>query len=157
MADRHIHNEELAMSKVEIVIVEDNPNDAELILRVFRKHNMANQVILLKDGAEALDFFFPPEGPAPGVANGVLRVILLDLKLPKVDGIEILRRLKANERTRSIPVVVLTSSTEQRDLKDAYDLGVNSYVAKPIKFDEFAKAVADLGLYWLMLNKLPAR
>ncbi len=157
MADRHIHNEELMTSKVELVIVEDNPNDAELIRRVFRKHNMANQVILLKDGAEALDFFFPPDGSASGVANGVLRVILLDLKLPKVDGIEILRRLKSDERTRSIPVVILTSSTEQRDLKDAYDLGVNSYVAKPIKFDEFAKAVADLGLYWLMLNKLPAR
>jgi len=154
MTDRHVLNEETVGSKVEIVIVEDNPNDAELILRVFRKHNMANQVILLRDGAEALDFFFPPDGPAPGAT---LKIILLDLKLPKVDGIEILRRIKANERTRSIPVVVLTSSTEERDLNDAYKLGVNSYVAKPIKFDEFAKAVADLGLYWLVLNKLPAR
>ncbi len=150
-----IPNEPMTAAKVEIVIVEDNPNDAELILRVFRKHNLANQVILLKDGAEALDFLFPPDGAAR--ATTAVRIILLDLKLPKVDGIEVLRRLKADERTRSIPVVVLTSSTEQRDLQDAYELGVNSYVAKPIKFDEFAKAVADLGLYWLMLNKLPAR
>ncbi len=154
MTDRHVLNEETMGRKIEIVIVEDNPNDAELILRVFRKHNIANQVILLKDGVEALDFFFPAEGPAPGAA---LKIILLDLKLPKVDGIEILRRIKSNERTRSIPVVVLTSSREERDLNDAYALGVNSYVAKPIKFDEFAKAVADLGLYWLVLNKLPAR
>ncbi len=152
---RQTRNEEMTAAKVEIVIVEDNPNDAELILRVFRKHNLANQVILLKDGAEALDFLFPPDGAAH--ATAAVRIILLDLKLPKVDGIEVLRRLKSEERTRSIPVVVLTSSTEQRDLQDAYELGVNSYVAKPIKFDEFAKAVADLGLYWLMLNKLPAR
>jgi CheY-like chemotaxis protein len=142
--------------KVDIVLVEDNPNDAELILRVFRKHNMANQIVLLKDGAEALDFFFPAEGLSPSVARA-LRIILLDLKLPKVDGIEVLRRLKSHERTRDIPVVVLTSSTEQRDLKDAYELGANSYVAKPIKFDEFAKTIADLGLYWLVLNKLPNR
>jgi CheY-like chemotaxis protein len=148
-----IHNE-AALAKIEIVIVEDNPNDAELILRVFRKHNLANLVVLLKDGAEALDFFFPPNGSTPA---DVLKIVLLDLKLPKVDGIEVLRRLKSDGRTRGIPVVVLTSSAEERDLKDAYELGVNSYVAKPIKFDEFAKAVADLGLYWLMLNKLPGR
>ena len=157
MTNRRNPSEEMAGGKVEVVLVEDNPNDAELILRVFRKHNVANQVVLLKDGAEALDFFFPPGGPSSGVANGALRIVLLDLKLPKVDGIEVLRRIKADERTRSIPVVVLTSSTEQRDLKDAYSLGANSYVAKPIKFDEFAKAVADLGLYWLALNRLPDR
>ncbi len=152
---RQIRTEETTPAEVEIVIVEDNPNDAELILRVFRKHNMANQIVLLKDGAEALNFFFPSDSVTP--PGGGLRIILLDLKLPKVDGIEILRRLKSDERTRAIPVVVLTSSSEDRDIKDAYELGVNSYVAKPIKFDEFAKAVADLGLYWLMLNKLPAR
>jgi CheY-like chemotaxis protein len=157
MTDRHNHNEEMAAGKVEVVLVEDNPNDAELILRAFRKHNMVNHVILLKDGAEALDFFFPPDGPVPVAANAALRIVLLDLKLPKVDGIAVLRRLKADDRTRGIPVVILTSSTEQRDLKDAYDLGVNSYVAKPIKFDEFAKTVADLGLYWLVLNKVPDR
>ncbi len=150
-----IYNGPMTAAKVEIVIVEDNPNDAELILRVFRKHNLANQIVLLKDGAEALDFFFPPAGSAS--ATGAVRIILLDLKLPKIDGIEVLRRVKSEGRTREIPVVILTSSAEERDLKDAYELGVNSYVAKPIKFDEFAKAVADLGLYWLMLNKLPAR
>ncbi len=147
----------MSSERVEVILVEDNPNDAELILRVFRKHNLANQVVLLKDGAEALEFFFPADGSIPEVANGTLRVILLDLKLPKVDGIEVLRRLKADERSRSIPVVVLTSSLEPRDLQETYELGVNSYVAKPIKFDEFAKAVADLGMYWLMLNKLPTR
>jgi two-component system response regulator len=154
---RQIHNEEMTPAKVEIVIVEDNPNDAELILRAFRKHNMANQIILLRDGAEALNFFFPANGPAPSDASATLKIILLDLKLPKVDGIEVLRRIKSDERTRAIPVVVLTSSAEERDVKGAYELGVNSYVAKPIKFDEFAKAVADLGLYWLVLNKPPTR
>jgi len=157
MTDGQTRNEEMAGGKVEIVIVEDNPNDAELILRVFRRHNVANQVVLLKDGAEAMEYFFPPEGSAPAIANGSVKIILLDLKLPKVDGIEVLRRLKSEERTRSIPVVVLTSSMEPRDLRDAYELGANSYVAKPIKFDEFTKAVADLGLYWLTLNRLPNR
>jgi two-component system response regulator len=152
---RQIPKEKLTAAKVEIVIVEDNPNDAELILRVFRKHHMANQVILLKDGAEALDFFFPPDGSVS--ASAALRIVLLDLKLPKVDGIEVLRRLKSDDRTRDIPVVVLTSSSEDRDIKGAYELGVNSYVAKPIKFEDFAKTVADLGLYWLMLNRQPAR
>ena len=150
-------NEETARDKIEIVIVEDNPNDAELILRVFRKHNLANQVVLLKDGAEALDFLLGHDGCGPAPTNITCKVILLDLKLPKVDGIEVLRQIKSDERTRGIPVVVLTSSLEPRDLQDAYDLGVNSYVAKPIKFDEFAKAIADLGLYWLVLNKLPTR
>jgi CheY-like chemotaxis protein len=149
--------EEATREKIDIIIVEDNPNDAELILRVFRKHNLANRVVLLKDGAEALDFLLGHDGCGPTAVNVTCKVILLDLKLPKVDGIEVLRRIKSEKRTRSIPVVVLTSSMEPRDLKDAYDLGVNSYVAKPIKFDEFAKVVADLGLYWLMLNKLPAR
>ena len=139
---RHIRQEETTAARVEIVVVEDNPNDAELILRVFRKHNMANQVVLLKDGAEALDFFFPPDGPAP-TTNAVLKIILLDLKLPKVDGIEVLRRIKSEERTRSIPVVVLTSSTEERDLNDTYELGVNSYVAKPMKTDEFNRLVRE--------------
>jgi len=155
--DRQNHNEEMTVQKVEIVIVEDNPNDAELILRVFRKHNMANQIVLLKDGAEALDFFFPSGGSAPSVAGSRVKILLLDLKLPKIDGIDVLRRVKSDERTRGIPVVVLTSSAEERDVKEAYELGVNSYVAKPIKFDEFAKAVADLGLYWLVLNRLPVR
>lgn len=138
--------------EIEILIVEDNPNDAELILRVFRKHNLANKCLVLKDGAEALDFLFPAAaGDAP--AAHLLKVVLLDLKLPKVDGLEVLRRMKADERTKRIPVVVLTSSTEEKDIKSAYGLGVNSYVAKPIKFDEFARTAAELGMYWLLLNR----
>jgi len=139
--------------KTEIIIIEDNPNDAELVMRVFKKNNLADKFVLLKDGAEAIGFLFEKGGLSGNVSP---KVILLDLKLPKIDGIEVLRRIKADERTHNIPVVVLTSSTEQRDLKDAYKLGVNSYVAKPIKYDEFSKAVSELGTYWLALNKLPA-
>lgn len=137
--------------EIEILIVEDNPNDAELILRVFKKHNLVNKCLVLKDGAEALAFLFPDA--AGGGPARVPKVILLDLKLPKVDGLEVLRRMKADARTRTIPVVVLTSSTEEKDIKSAYGLGVNSYVAKPIKFDEFARTAAALGMYWLLLNK----
>ncbi len=141
--------------KAEIIIIEDNPNDAELITRVFKKRCLADKFIILKDGAEALDFLLTQEGLTNTAADFTPKVILLDLKLPKVDGIEVLRRIKSDERTKSIPVVVLTSSMERRDLKDAYNLGANSYVAKPIKFDEFTKAVSELGTYWLTLNKLP--
>jgi len=133
--------------KVDIVIVEDDPSDAELIARVFRKHNMVNNIVLLKDGAEALDFFFGSN------ANDQPKVVLLDLKLPKVNGIEVLQRLKSDERTKNIPVVVLTSSAENQDIRDAYKYGVNSYVTKPIRFEEFANALAELRLYWLLLNK----
>ncbi len=133
--------------KVDIVIVEDDPSDAELIARVFRKHNMINNIVVLKDGAEALDFFFGRK------ANDHCKVVLLDLKLPKVNGIEVLQRLKSDERTKDIPVVVLTSSAENQDIKDAYKYGVNSYVTKPIRFEEFANAVTELRLYWLLLNK----
>jgi CheY-like chemotaxis protein len=132
---------------VDIVIVEDDPSDAELITRVFRKHSMINNIVLLKDGVEALDFFLGSG------ANDHPKVVLLDLKLPKVNGIEVLQRLKSNERTKNVPVVVLTSSAEDRDIQDAYRLGVNSYVTKPIKFEEFAQVVSELRLYWLLLNK----
>ena len=140
-------------AEFEIVLIEDDPNDAELITRVLRKHNLANKLILLKDGAEALDFLFGQGSFTDEHDDGRPKVILLDLKLPKINGIEVLRKLKSDERTKKIPVVVVTSSMERRDLKDAYELGVNSYVTKPIKFDEFAKVVADLGMYWLLLNK----
>ncbi len=133
--------------KVDIVIVEDDPSDAELITRVFRKHNMVNKIVVLKDGAEALDFFFGSN------ANDQPKVVLLDLKLPKVNGIEVLQRLKSDERTKNIPVVVLTSSAENQDIRDAYKYGVNSYVTKPIRFEEFANAVSELRLYWLLLNQ----
>ena len=141
----------------EIMVVEDNPNDAELVLRVFKKHNLANKCVFLKDGAAALDYIFGVAGPSGPAPQHTPCVIMLDLKLPKVDGLEVLRRLKADERTRSLPVVVLTSSNQDQDIKAAYGLGVNSFVTKPVKFDEFAKVIADLGLYWMMVNVPPAK
>jgi len=145
-------NEEI---EVEIVVVEDDPNDAELILRVLKKHNLANKLVHLEDGAQALDYLLkkPPSKRSNG-AN-LPRVVLLDLKLPKVDGLEVLRQMKADDRAKTIPVVILTSSREDRDIVNAYALGVNSYVTKPIRFDEFAKVVSDLGMYWVLMNKAP--
>lgn len=137
---------------VELVLVEDNPNDAELITRALRKHHLANGIVSLKDGAEALDFFF-----GDALAAISTKVVLLDIKLPKVDGIEVLRRLKSDPRTRDIPIVMLTSSGQERDITEAYKLGANSFVTKPIKFDEFARVVAELGIYWLMLNRPPEK
>ena len=141
--------------QVEILLVEDNPTDAELTLRAFKARNFANQVFVARDGAEALDFFFG-DGSHPLRDIGVVpKVVLLDLKLPKVDGLEVLRRLKADERTRTIPVVILTSSREEPDIAAAYRLGANSYIVKPVDFEAFARAVSEVGLYWLLLNEPP--
>ncbi len=146
----------MVVDEVEVLLVEDSPSDAELTIRALKERKMANKLYLVKDGAEALDFIFG-EGKYAGRGNSKLpRVILLDLKLPKVNGLEVLRRLKSNERTRLIPVVVLTSSTEESDVVKSYQLGVNSYINKPVNFDRFAEAVSELGLYWLLLNKSPA-
>jgi two-component system, response regulator len=143
------------LHQVEILLVEDNPSDAELTLRAFKARNFANQVFVARDGAEALDFFFG-DGSHPLRALGVQpRVVLLDLKLPKIDGLEVLRRLKADDRTRSIPVVILTSSREEPDIAAAYRLGANSYIVKPVDFEAFARAVSEVGLYWLLLNEPP--
>jgi two-component system response regulator len=133
---------------VEILLVEDNASDAELTLRALKQRNLANQVHVCRDGAEAMDFFSGGTGPVP-------KVILLDLKLPKVDGLEVLRRLKLDGRTKSIPIVVLTSSREEPDIERAYALGANSYIVKPVDFEAFARAVSDVGLYWLLLNHPP--
>ncbi len=133
---------------VDILLVEDNSNDAELTLRALKQRNLANQVLLCRDGAEAMEFFTASAGPVP-------KVVLLDLKLPKVDGLEVLRRLKSDARTKSIPVVVLTSSREEPDIERAYELGANSYIVKPVDFEAFARAVSDVGLYWLLLNHPP--
>jgi two-component system, response regulator len=133
---------------VEILLVEDNANDAELTLRALKQRNLANQVHLCRDGAEAVDFFADGAGPVP-------KVVLLDLKLPKIDGLEVLKRLKQDNRTKSIPVVVLTSSREEPDIERAYELGANSYIVKPVDFEAFARAVSDVGLYWLLLNHAP--
>lgn len=140
---------------VEILLVEDNPRDAELTVRALKKHNLANRVQLVRDGAEALDFVFATGPYATRNMQRKPRVILLDLKLPKVDGLEVLRRLKADDRTKVIPVAVLTSSKEDRDLDACYKLGVNSYIVKPVEFESFFKAVSELGLYWLLLNQPP--
>jgi len=140
------------LSSVEILLVEDNPRDAELTVRALKKQNLANQLFHVVDGAEAMDFLFG-RGKYEGrrTANSP-KVVLLDLKLPKVDGLEVLRAIKADKRTSSIPVVVVTSSTEDPDIKTAYDLGTNSYVVKPVKFDAFMDAMSTLGLYWLLVN-----
>jgi len=137
--------------KVELLLVEDEPNDVELTLRALR--SITNRVHVARDGAEALDYFF--SGPdAPGL-SGPPKVILLDLNLPLVSGVEVLERLRADERTKAIPVVVLTSSEEERDIARTYHLGVNSYVTKPVEFAEFTQAIQHLGMYWLILNKRP--
>lgn len=140
---------------VEILLVEDNPEDLELALRALRKSNLTNQIQIARDGAEAVEFLFC-EGQYAGrkIDNGP-RVILLDLKLPKVDGLEVLRRVKGDPRTKNIPVVVLTSSKEQSDIVGSYRLGVNSYIVKPVNFERFVTAVQELGMYWLLLNQPP--
>ncbi len=140
---------------VEILLVEDNPNDLELALRALKKRNLANKVVVARDGAEALDFIFGTGEYADRDVTARPKVVLLDLKLPKVDGLEVLRRIKADERTKAIPVVVLTSSQEERDVVDSYRLGVNSYIVKPVDFDQFIESVSQLGLYWLVCNKPP--
>jgi len=140
-------------NEVEILLVEDNPNDVELTLRALKKHNITNKVYVVKDGAEALEYIFATGAYVSRDINHSPRVILLDLKLPKVDGLEVLRQIKSNERTKLTPVVVLTSSKEERDLVESYRLGANSYITKPVDFESFVKAVSELGLYWLLLNQ----
>jgi len=139
--------------KVEILLVEDNPHDAELTIRALKKANLANRLIHLHDGAEALDFLFAKGVFADRDIGNRPKVILLDIKMPKVDGIEVLRQLKLDEANRTIPVVIMTSSKEEQDIITSYDLGVNSYVVKPVDFDGFAKAVSELGFYWLITNQ----
>jgi two-component system response regulator len=140
-------------NKVEILLVEDNPHDAELTIRALKKANLANQLIHLRDGAEALDFLYGKGLYADRNIGNRPKVILLDIKMPKVDGIEVLRQLKLHEDTRTIPVVIMTSSKEEQDIITSYDLGVNSYVVKPVDFEGFAKAVSELGFYWLITNQ----
>ena len=144
------------MNEVEILLVEDSPTDAELTLRVLKKNHLANQVVHVEDGEEALDFLFGRGAYAGRNIERRPRVILLDLKLPKIDGLEVLKTIKADARTRTIPVVVLTSSKEETDMVASYAMGVNSYIVKPVDFDRFVEAVSHLGLYWLLLNQLPS-
>ena len=140
-----------------ILLVEDNPHDEELTLRALRKRNLADEIVVVRDGAEALDYLAATGGHAGRDPDDRPDVVLLDLKLPKVDGLEVLGRLRADERTRLLPVVVLTSSDEQCDVTESYREGANSYVRKPVEFERFSEAVATVGLYWLLLNEPPSR
>lgn len=140
---------------MELLLVEDNPNDVELTLHVLRKHNFANHIRVARDGAEALALLFGADGEALGQPENIPKVILLDLKLPKVNGLEVLGKVKADPRTKAIPVVVLTSSREEQDLSVCYELGVNSYIVKPVDFAQFTEAIRQLGLYWLLFNERP--
>ncbi len=143
--------------EIEILLVEDNPNDVELTLHAFRKHRLANRIHVARDGAEALEYIFGSRETVDGSPAHTPRMILLDLKLPKVDGLEVLQQLKSDARTRMIPVVVLTASSEERDIVESYQLGVNSYIVKPVDFEQFTQVAQQLGLYWLLLNHPPYR
>jgi two-component system, response regulator len=140
---------------IEILLVEDNIADAELAIRALKKRNLANHLVHLKDGAQALDFLFATGEYTNRDMAQSPRLILLDLKMPKVNGIEVLAKIRSDERTKTIPVVILTSSKEDPDVKECYRLGVNSYIVKPVEFENFLKAVTDLGVYWLLLNQSP--
>lgn len=138
-----------------ILLVEDNADDLALTLRALRKHNVANRILVARDGVEALDLLFPAEAKADAIPQDLPHLVLLDLKLPRVDGLEVLRRIRSHPTTRLIPVVILTTSDEQQDLLAGYGYGANSYVRKPVDFTEFTEAVRQLGIYWFMLNRLP--
>jgi two-component system, response regulator len=144
------------LEPVEILLVEDSRTDAEMTMRALKKKGLSNSVIWVKDGAEALEFVFC-EGAYAGRNNGHPKLILLDLKMPRVDGIEVLRRVKGDERTRTIPVVMLTSSAEENDIVKSYELGVNSYLVKPVEFERFVEEVSKAGCYWAIMNKVPHR
>jgi two-component system response regulator len=143
------------LSPVDILLVEDNPRDAELTIRALKKRNLANHLFVVEDGAEALDFIFCRGAYAQRDMLDPPKIVLLDLKLPKVNGLEVLRAVKADQQTRTIPVVILTSSREDPDIKAAYDLGANSYVVKPVDFDAFLEAMSHVGFYWLLVNQPP--
>jgi two-component system response regulator len=135
---------------VEILLIEDNPDDAELTIRTLKKHNLANHLLHLQDGEEALKFLFSDH------FNNIPKLILLDIKMPKVDGIEVLKRIKSDPTKKIIPIVILTSSKEERDIIDSYNLGVNAYIVKPVDFEKFAEAIFQIGFFWLLLNQPPA-
>lgn len=143
-----------SLNEVEVLLVEDNPDDAELATRALKKYNLANNLLWVKDGEEALDFLFARGEFSERNTENKPKVILLDLKLPKVNGLEILKTIRNDIRTKGIPVVALTSSKEELDIVKSYDLGVNSYIVKPVEFDKFMQAVREIGYYWLLMNEL---
>ena len=142
-------------NRIEILLIEDSPEDAEMTLRAFKNNNLTNKILVIDDGAEALEYIFSEIVGKDGELSHSPKLILLDLKLPKVSGLEILKRLKGDERTKTIPVVVMTSSEQEQDMVESYKLGVNSYLVKPVDFKKFTEAVGQLGLYWMLLNKFP--
>jgi len=143
-------------NELDILLVEDNPDDVEITLRAFQKHNFVDKFHVVRDGEEALEYLFGTEGATQKSVCSNIRLILLDLKIPKIDGMEVLQRCKSDPRTKHIPVVVLTASREERDLTDTYNLGVNSYIVKPVDFSQFTETVRQLGLYWIGLNRIPS-
>lgn len=142
-------------NEIEVLLVEDNMNDAEMTIRALKKNNLVNKLEHIKDGVEALDFLFATGKYSNRSVENTPKVILLDLKMPKVNGKEVLQKIRADERTRRIPVVILTSSKDDPDIQECYDLGANSYVVKPVQFEEFMKAITDMGLFWLVVNQAP--
>ena len=152
-----LFSKEVFVSDKIILLVEDNPDDEALTLRALRKNNIGNEVVVARDGAEALDYFFGTGAYAGRDMTIMPSMTLLDLKLPKIDGLEVLKRLRADDRTKLIPVVILTSSKEEQDLINGYSLGANSYIRKPVDFGQFVEAVRQLGLYWLVLNEAPPK
>src|SRR5690349_10444945 len=142
------NTKQMTQTAVEILLVEDSPNDAELTIRALKKNNLTNNLLHLDDGKEALDFLYDEKNEMP-------KLILLDLKMPKVDGIDVLRKFKSDPKKRMIPIVILTSSKEERDVVESYKLGVNAYIVKPVDFEQFVKAVSQIGLFWLILNQPP--
>ncbi len=140
-----------------ILLVEDNPSDVDLTRRAFERGRLANELVIARDGQEALDYFFGPGGAAGAAPDRLPELVLLDLKLPRVDGHEVLRRIRSDPRTRRIPVVVMTTSQEEQDIAQSYDLGANSYVRKPVDFSQFSLAIQQLGLYWLVMNEPPPK
>ncbi|MGB9937574.1 MAG: response regulator [Methanobacterium sp.] len=145
----------MGFNEIEVLLVEDNETDAELTIRALKRKNLANNLVWVKDGEEALEFIFATGRYSDREVDDLPKLVLLDLRMPKVDGMEVLREIKADERTNKIPIVVLTSSKEDKDIVESYNLGVNSYVSKPVEFEEFTEAVSTLGLYWMLLNKSP--
>ncbi|MDT8403288.1 response regulator [Sulfuriflexus sp.] len=145
----------MSITNTKILLVEDNPDDEELTLRALRHHNIANDLVIARDGVEALDYLFTTGKYADKDPDEFPQVVLLDLKLPKIDGLEVLKKMRADERTKCLPVVVLTSSNEEKDIVDSYNFGANSYVRKPVDFVQFIAAAEQLGMYWLVLNQSP--
>ncbi|HEV7232114.1 MAG TPA: response regulator [Bacteroidia bacterium] len=143
------------INDIEILLVEDSASDAEMTINALKKNNLANGLLHLKDGVAALDYLFGRGKYAGRDLDGKPKIILLDLKLPKVSGLEVLKSVKADSRTRTIPIVILTSSREDPDIKSCYELGINSYVVKPVEFEEFQKAISNLGMYWMIINQHP--